>query len=129
MSRARAARVQGAATTRRAAEPAPFTWRGLEFNPAGAGFYASTLVRLGSLRTAEWKVQRVGEYWHARLRIGSDRFPGTGATADEALDAAADEARSVASFIRRLLPFPFLPARQESTRRSAPKRRSRKGAR
>lgn len=91
--------------------PVPFTWRGIEFTPqrslSEGGIYRSPQTKLSDFRSTDWKCQRVGDRWHARLRIGGDRFPGTGSTAEEALDEAAAEARLVAGYVRRLLPASF----------------------
>lgn len=90
--------------------PLPFTWRGVELRPEPTlpGFYRSKRVTLGELLSADWRVTKLREgaeqRWHARLRIGAERFNGNGETAEAALDAAADEARGVAAFIRRLVP-------------------------
>ena len=90
--------------------PMPFTWRGVELapEPSMPGFYRSKRVHLGELLSADWRVTKLREgpeqRWHARLRIGADRFSGRGETAEAALDAAAAEARGVAAFIRRLVP-------------------------
>jgi hypothetical protein len=92
----------------RAAAPQGFTWRGLRFSPPvieRGGFYKSIPIELADDRTAEWKVQCLEPHaWHARLRIGGDRFPGVGATPAEALEAAAAEAQNVAAFIVAMLP-------------------------
>lgn len=83
----------------------PITWRGVELEPHPAtGFYRSASSKLSELRAGDWALERVGESWHGRLRIGRDRFVGVGDTPEAALDAAAGEARRVASFIRRMLP-------------------------
>ena len=91
--------------------PTPFTWQGIEFTPEtslGDGFYRSPDIRLTDTRSSNWKLQKIGDgpeqRWHARLRIGADRFPGKGGTAEEALEAAAAEARRVAGFIGKLVP-------------------------
>lgn len=100
-------------------EPGPegFTWRGIKFTPPPGGdptgFFSSEPLVLGEDgRSADWKVQRVRpverrnapERWAARLRIGAERYPGTGATHTEALHAAAGEAANVAAFIVAMLP-------------------------
>jgi hypothetical protein len=110
-----------------------FRWRGIEFSrPVGAepsAFYSSEPIVLSEDRAGEWRVQQVnGGAWHARLRIGGDRFPGVGETAAAALDAAAAEASSVATYIIALLPRPWTlgsPAPASKRPRSA----ARKGAR
>jgi hypothetical protein len=78
-------------------KPAPFTWRGIRFtaDPHDPGGYRSKALALPEERSTDWKVGLSGSTWFARLRVGSDRFPGRGATASEALDAAAAEARLV----------------------------------
>lgn len=89
----------------------PFSWRGIEFAPPSAdvahAFYSSEPITVAGDRTADWKVQRLrGEpaRWAARLRIGAERYPGTGATHVEALHAAAGEASNVAAYIVAMLP-------------------------
>lgn len=114
---------------RTAAEPGPegFTWRGIKFSPpapdaAADGFYASDWIALGDdERSAEWKVRRTKSAWHARLRIGADRYPGVGATAAEALEAAAAEASNVAAFIVTMLPASSPPAAPKKGVRRASK--------
>lgn len=85
---------------------APFTWRDIEFTPEPTlpGFYRSARLVFRDHRSADWRVQLAGESWHARLKVGADRFPGRGATAEEALDAAAAEAREVCRLVRKMLP-------------------------
>lgn len=94
--------------------PEGFSWRGIRFEPPSdpGGLYSSTPIELDH-RTGDWKCQAVRRevrldsppvHWHARLRIGSDRFPGVGATREAALDAATAEAQSVAAFIVAMLP-------------------------
>lgn len=77
----------------------PFTWRGIRFtqDPHDAGGYRSEAVELTNARSTDWKVGilKGSATWFARLRVGSDRFPGRGGTAAEALDSAAAEARLV----------------------------------
>jgi hypothetical protein len=85
----------------------PFVWRGIEFAPstraAAAGYYSSAPSSAGD-RSADWSCQRLEAIWHARLRIGGDRFPGVGATAELALEDAAREAANVAALIVTMLP-------------------------
>lgn len=83
----------------------PFTWRGIVFRPSRElpGFWRSALVQLEDFRTADWQVQRAGSTWYARLRVGSDRFPGRGDTPEAALDSAAAEAALVLRFMRAML--------------------------
>jgi len=95
-------------TARGGARPRGFTWRGLAFDAPWpgdevGGFYSSPRIELEE-RSADWKCQRLAATWHARLRIGADRFPGVGATAAAALDAAAAEAANVAALIATMLP-------------------------
>lgn len=87
----------------------PFVWRGVAFAPVASaaavgGFYSSPSVAVAGDRSADWKCERLQTVWHARLRIGGDRFPGVGATAELALDAAAEEALQVATLIAGLVP-------------------------
>lgn len=90
---------------------APFTWRGLLFlpEPTLPGFWRAAPAQLGDGRTADWKVQRAGSSWYARLRVGADRFPGRGPDPGTALDSAAAEALVVAGFIQQLLPASVIP--------------------
>lgn len=114
---------------RKGAEPGPegFTWRGIEFSPpAGTepgGFYSSAWIELADERTAEWKVHCPKSVWHARLRIGADRYPGVGETREQALDAAAAEAQNVAAFIVAMLPPASSPATPKKGARRAIKGR------
>lgn len=93
-----------------------FTWRGLRFSPplpteGDEGFYTTEPITLGDdARTAEWKVRRTRSAWHARLRIGADRYPGVGATREQALAAAEAEAVNVATLIVAMLPEASSPA-------------------
>jgi hypothetical protein len=96
-------------------KPEGFTWRGIKFTPPAPtderGFYSSEAIEIGEDgRAADWKVHRPKTVWHARLRIGADRFPGVGETREQALDAAAAEARHVAGFIVAMLPAESAPA-------------------
>jgi hypothetical protein len=105
--------------------PEGFTWRGIDFAPpapaAGpAGFYTSAPIEVAPDRIAEWKVHRPKGTWHARLRIGGERYPGVGATAAAALDDAAAEARNVATYIVAMLP----EARELRGRKAPPRRRA-----
>ena len=91
--------------------PEGFTWRGIKFlpRPDGAGLcdlYMSETVELAGGRSANWRVERqpCALAWHARLKIGPDRFPGIGKSHTAALHAAAAEAANVASFIVAMLP-------------------------
>jgi hypothetical protein len=89
--------------------PERFTWRGIRFSPPDRteprGFYKSTPIELADDRTAEWKVQCLEPHaWHARLRIGGDRFPGVGATPAAALEAALVEAANTATYIVAMMP-------------------------
>lgn len=87
-------------------KPQPFSWRGMTFTPAPAepDLWRSEQVSLTAMRTADWKAHRLGSgTWYARLRVGSDRFPGKGKTAEAALDSAAAEARLVLRFIQVML--------------------------
>ena len=54
----------------------------------------------------QWKAVQYneGDVWHARLRLGVYRFPGQGATATAALDAALHEAEEVGARLVRALP-------------------------
>lgn len=108
-TRARAARAEP--KDRNVNFPEPFHWRGVKLTPIAGlpGFWRSASVPLaaGDSRTADWKVQRMREgAWYARLRVGSDRFPGRGATAQAALDDAAADARLIVRFIRAMLAKP-----------------------
>ena len=92
-----------------------FTWRGVVLypEPAMPGFYRSQRVQLADdLRTADWRVQIAGESWYARLRVGSDRFPGRGATAPEALEDAMREALAVSRFIQQMMYPPAAAAKK-----------------
>lgn len=96
-------------------EPEGFTWRGIEFSPPApaegpSGFYSSAPVELAEGRLADWKVHQPKTAWHARLRIGAERYPGVGATRAAALEAAAAEATTVAAFIVAMLPPASSPA-------------------
>jgi hypothetical protein len=73
------------------------------FEAMGGGFYKSEPLDLGG-RSADWKVQPVRDSWHARLRVGIERYPGVGKTATAALEAAAAEAAQVATCIAAMLP-------------------------
>lgn len=98
-------------------EPGPqgFTWRGIKFSPprpsaAADGFYSSETIEVDEDgRTAEWKFHQVNRApltatWHARLRIGADRYPGVGETPAQALEMACAEAANVATYIVAMLP-------------------------
>lgn len=91
---------------------AGFTWRGIAFAPPESAepgaFYSSEPVELED-RSADWKVHQPKTAWHARLRIGAERYPGVGATAAEALEAAAAEAQNVAALIVAMLPAASSP--------------------
>ncbi len=81
-------------------------WRGITLRPepGAAGMYRSEQTRINDYRTADWKAHQAGATWYARLRVGADRFPGRGDTAEAALDAALAEARLIARFIRAMSP-------------------------
>lgn len=85
-----------------------FTWRGIKFYPPGGnepgGFYSSEQIGVADDRTADWKVHRPKTAWHARLRIGAERYPGVGETPAQALEMAAVEAANAATYIVALLP-------------------------
>lgn len=102
-----------------------FVWRGIEFTrPVGSApgaFYSSPTIEVADDRTAEWKVHQPKTGWHARLRIGGDRYPGAGETPTDALEAAAAEAANVATYI-----VAMLPAAREL---ALPKKRARRAAR
>ena len=112
----------------RAPGPGGFTWRGIEFSPPARnepdGFYSNIPISLGEDdRAADWKVQRIGpasisSRWHARLRIGADRYPGVGETREAALEMAAAEAANVAAFIVTMLPASEPPAQARKKRRA-----------
>lgn len=109
--------------------PEGFTWRGIRFSPPGrtepGGFYKSGPIELDAHRTGDWKVHCPKTVWHARLRIGSDRHPGVGATREQALEDAAAEAQNVATYIVAMLPA----ARELAARIGAgpaPKKRTRR---
>jgi hypothetical protein len=98
-------------------------WRGVAFAPvatatAGLGFFSSPSVAVAGDRSSDWKCQRLQTVWHARLRIGGDRFPGVGATPELALDAAAEEAIHVASLISGLVPVEAVKPRKASNARA-----------
>lgn len=107
---------------RRAAEPGPegFTWNGIAFSAREGtepgAFHSSPTIELADDRTAEWKVHRPKTVWHARLRIGAERYPGVGETREQALEAAAAEAANVATFIVAMLPAASSPAPRRSKR-------------
>jgi hypothetical protein len=89
------------------AAAAAITWRGITLRPepeTRGGFWRSEPVPVTDIRTADWKVHKAGSSWYARLRVGSDRFPGRGVTPEAALDDAAKEAKLVMRFIRTLMP-------------------------
>ena len=93
-------------------EGATFTWRGIEFKPLDGhpGMYENDAIDVADDRAAGWRVEGVRTAmgaparWHARLRIGADRFPGVGQTPAEALEMAAAEAANVATYIVAMLP-------------------------
>lgn len=101
---------RGVSALRKGADPdgKAFTWRGIEFQPPDAsdptGFYSAAPIEVADDRTAEWKVHKPKTAWHARLRIGSERYPGVGTTAVDALEDAAREAANVATYIVAMLP-------------------------
>lgn len=115
---------------RRATEPGPegFTWSGVRFSPVEgrARVWASEPIDLDD-RSADWRVEQpiAGSGWHARLKIGADRFPGVGKSAAEALEGAAAEAQNVAALIVAMLPAASSPAprRSKRTRRASGVRR------
>lgn len=125
---------------RRGREPGPngFVWRGIRFaapvGPELGQFYSGPTIEIGELRdelrAADWKVRRTLSAWHARLRIGADRYPGVGATAVEALEMALAEAANVATYIVAMLPpggglreIGDLAARRRAVSRSTPARK------
>lgn len=115
----------------RGGRPDGYYWRGIEFcapraSDLPAGFYSSVPITLGEDgRAADWKFHQPKTVWHARLRIGVDRYPGAGATPAEALDAAAAEAANVAAFIVAMLPPTSSPAAELDARgRTKRKRRA-----
>jgi hypothetical protein len=117
---------------KRAPGPEGFTWRGIAFSPPDAseprGFYKGATRELGD-RSAEWKVHQPKTVWHARLRIGADRYPGVGSTREAALDDAAREAANVAALIVTMLPRARgarTPVRKRTPR---PRKATRKAAR
>lgn len=124
-------------SARNTREPGPngFTWRGIKLVPVEGlprTWASSPSIDLGD-RGGDWRVEQPlaeGGY-HARLRIGRDRYPGVGATAAEALTAAAGEAALVATFIVAMLPEGKLPGLPEQTapRRSKRPRRAKKASR
>lgn len=73
----------------------PLEWRGIELPPVEhlPRVWQSMPIELDD-RGADWRVEQPleGGAFHARLRIGADRFPGVGKTAPAALEAAAGEA-------------------------------------
>lgn len=117
-------------------EPGPkgFTWRGIELRPIGGGAvrtWASEPIDLDG-RAGGWRVEQPAEggAWHARLRIGADRFANWGSTAAGALAAAAGEAANVATFIVAMLPEGELPGHEATApRRSKRPRRAKKARR
>ncbi len=76
-------------------------WRGVELTEVAMGGGATRWISAGS----QWKAvqYRENDVWYARLRLGVHRFPGQGATAVEALDAAYAEARVVRRQLARAL--------------------------
>lgn len=120
---------------RKAREPGPdgFTWRGIRLQPVEGAVrtWASATIDVGD-RAADWRVEQPAEggAWHARLRVGRDRFACWGSTAPGALTAAAGEAMNVASFIAAMLPegdlptLPEAPAARRSPRRAIKVRRA-----
>jgi hypothetical protein len=107
-----------------------FSWRGIKFYPPEGnepgGFYSSEPIEVAPDRVAEWKVHRPKTAWHARLRIGGDRYPGVGETPAQALEMAAEEAANAATYIVAMLPA----ARELAGRKKpTPRRRASKGAR
>ena len=98
----------------------PFTWRGIRFteDPHDPGGYRSEVMELTEDRTADWKVGKAGASHYARFRVGSDRFPGRGATAAEALDSAADEARLVLRLMKVALSHVDGKAKAETKRKA-----------
>jgi hypothetical protein len=105
----------GAAVTVSKRPPPGFVWRGIAFDPPPRrepdGFYSNAPISIGEdERTADWKVRQTRSTWHARLRIGADRYPGVGATREAALEAAAAEAQNAAAFIVAMLPKGSSPA-------------------
>lgn len=95
--------------------PRGFTWRGIRFAPPAAaegeaGFYSSAPIEVAEDRVADWKVHRPKSAWHARLRIGAERYPGVGETREQALEMAATEAANVATYIVAMLPAASPPA-------------------
>ena len=125
----------GAAVSASKVRPGGFTWRGIAFSPPHRsepdGFYSNTPISIGEdERTADWKVRQTRSAWHARLRIGADRYPGVGETREAALEAAAAEAHNAAAFIVAMLPP--RPAAKTLTGPTKPRRkaaRTRSGAR
>lgn len=103
-----------------------FTWRGLIFRPVPAlpGFWRTELMTLSSPdgraeRSADWKVQQLkSATWHARLRVGADRFPGRGESPEQALDAAAAEARPVLRLMKVALDRTDQRPRAEAKRKA-----------
>jgi hypothetical protein len=98
-------------SARKGREPGPagFTWRGIKFAPLpdAANLYGSASIEVADDRSANWRCERLAGAaggWHARLKIGGDRFPGVGKTHTEALEAAAGEASNVATYIVAMLP-------------------------
>lgn len=81
-------------------------WRGITLQPEQGqpGMLRSHRTVVDDYRTADWKAHLAGSTWFARLRVGSDRFPGRGDTPEAALDAALAEARLIARFIRAMCP-------------------------
>lgn len=103
--------------------PKGFVWRGIRFSPpapaeGAAGFYSSEPFEVAEGRVADWKVHRPKAAWHARLRIGHERYPGVGETREQALDMAAAEAANVATYIVAMMP----PASSPAPRKRRPRR-------
>lgn len=107
--------------TARVPGPNGFTWRGIKLVPVpglARTWASSPSVDLGD-RGADWRVEQplAGSGWHARLRIGIDRYPGVGKSAIEALESAEVEAANVATYIAAMLPAPRELARAKRPRR------------
>lgn len=113
---ARAPRGDGWLNRLGGAEPDGYRWRGLEFSPppkseGERGMWSTVPISLGEDgRAADWKFHKPKSVWHARLRIGADRYPGVGTTPAEALAMAEAEATSMATFIVAMLPEQSSPA-------------------